>query len=65
MIPESKTQKPRRKNKPGAGRPAVLSGGRRVEVWLDAESVEIAQALGNGNLSAGLREALKMSCARR
>jgi hypothetical protein len=48
------TTKPQRKNKPGACRPAVLKDGRRIYVWLDAESVKTAQQLGNGNISAGL-----------
>lgn len=41
-----------------AGRPAEMEGGKRVNVYLDAESLEIAANLGNGNVSAGIRAAL-------
>lgn len=40
------------------GRPALL-GGKRVQVYLDDESLAIAAQLGNGNVSEGLRLALK------
>lgn len=42
----------------GSGRPALESG-RRVNVTLDEATIELAQQLGNGNLSAGLREAVR------
>jgi hypothetical protein len=42
-----------------AGRPPVLTGGRRVEVYLDDRTIELARKLGDGNLSAGLRKAFK------
>lgn len=42
-----------------AGRPSEMDGGRRVNVYLDAESIEIATQLGNGNVSEGIRRALK------
>ena len=42
-----------------AGRPAVMSGGKKVNTYLDAESIEIATRLGNGNVSEGIRKALK------
>lgn len=41
-----------------AGRPAELSGGKRVNVYLDAASLERAAELGNGNVSEGIRIAL-------
>lgn len=41
-----------------AGRPPELTGGVRVNVYLDAESLEVARRLGNGNASAGIRAAL-------
>ena len=44
---------------PEAGRPAELEGGKRVQVYLDAESLAIAAKLGNGNVSEGIRKALK------
>jgi len=40
------------------GRPAGV-GGKRVQVYLDAESLAIAAKLGNGNVSDGIRKALK------
>lgn len=49
-----------RKNAPGAGRPAELLGSRRVNIYLDAESVHTAQFIGQGNVSEGVRLALKM-----
>lgn len=44
-----------------AGRPAELEGGKRVQVYLDAESLAIAAMLGNGNVSEGIRKALKQA----
>ncbi len=35
-----------------------MVGGRRVNLYLDAESLAIAARLGNGNLSSGIRKAL-------
>ena len=40
------------------GRPSEITGGRRVNVWLDQASVERAESLGDGNVSAGIRLAL-------
>ena len=40
------------------GRPAEV-GGKRVQVYLDAESLAIASKLGSGNVSEGIRKALK------
>lgn len=44
---------------PEAGRPSELEGGKRVQVYLDAESLKTAARLGNGNVSEGIRLALK------
>ncbi len=44
---------------PIIGRPAEMAGGRRVNVYLDANSLERASKLGNGNASDGIRIALK------
>lgn len=41
-----------------AGRPAEMEGGKRVNVYLDANSLEVAAKLGNGNVSEGIRIAL-------
>lgn len=43
------------------GRPNEIEAGRRVNVWLDKASVERAEAIGNGNVSAGIRAALAAS----
>jgi hypothetical protein len=40
------------------GAPFQMEEGRRVNVFLDAATIEAAKALGNGNLSAGLRAAV-------
>ena len=40
------------------GRPAELKDGRAINVYLDAESISAAEALGNGSISAGIRAAL-------
>lgn len=44
-----------------AGRPAEMSGGKKVNTYLDAESITIAARLGNGNVSEGIRKALKLA----
>lgn len=44
------------------GRPADV-GGKRVQVYLDAGSLAIAATLGAGNVSDGLRKALKQAAA--
>lgn len=44
-----------------AGRPAEMSGGKKVNTYLDADSIAIAQRLGNGNVSEGIRKALKLA----
>lgn len=43
-----------------AGRPAEMTEGKRVNVYLDSASLESAKKLGNGNVSEGIRKALKM-----
>ncbi len=42
------------------GRPANING-KRVQVYLDEESLKAAQRLGNGNVSEGIRQALKIA----
>ena len=44
------------------GRPKYLNNGRKIQVYLDEESLLFATKLGSGNISAGVRAALK--CAR-
>jgi hypothetical protein len=41
------------------GRPAVLTGGKRVLVYLDDDSLSQAWWLGESNISAGVRAALR------
>lgn len=40
------------------GRPAEMEGGKRVNVYLDAQSLARAARLGDGNVSEGIRRAL-------
>lgn len=40
------------------GRPSEMQHGKRVQVYLDADSLSAAERLGNGNVSAGIRAAL-------
>lgn len=44
-----------------AGRPSEMTGGKKVNTYLDAESIATAQRLGNGNVSEGIRKALKLA----
>lgn len=44
-----------------AGRPSEMDDGKRVNVYLDADSLAIAAKLGNGNVSEGIRKALKQA----
>jgi hypothetical protein len=44
-----------------AGRPRLLEGGKRVNVYLDTESLERAERLGLGNVSEGIRIALRQA----
>lgn len=41
-----------------SGRPKKIEDGRRVNVWLDQASVDHAKALGDGNVSSGIRAAI-------
>ncbi len=43
------------------GRPEEMDGGKRVNVYLDAASLERARDIGNGNISDGIRIALAMA----
>jgi len=43
------------------GRPKEIAEGRRVNVWLDQASIERAEEIGDGNVSAGIRAALAAS----
>ena len=47
--------------RPGAGRKAEVSGLRKVLVSLDPASIAEARRLGDGNVSAGVREALRLA----
>lgn len=41
------------------GRPSEMEGGKAVKVYLDAGSLAIAAKMGNGNVSEGIRTALR------
>lgn len=41
------------------GRPPEMDGGKRVQVYLDKSSLDIAAKIGNNNVSEGIRIALK------
>jgi post-segregation antitoxin (ccd killing protein) len=43
---------------PKRGAPVRLNDGKRLNVYLDAESIERARKLGDGNVSEGIRVAL-------
>lgn len=43
------------------GRPSALDSGKRVNVYLDASSLDAAAKIGNGNVSEGIRLALQRS----
>ena len=47
------------RNSRQVGRPFEMEGGKRVNVYLDKESLDIANRIGNGNVSDGIRKALK------
>lgn len=42
-----------------SGRPVEIQSGRRVNIYLDADSVRAAKKIGDGNLSLGIRLALR------
>lgn len=41
------------------GRPKIMTDGKRVNVYLDAATLAAAEKLGKGNVSAGIRIALR------
>lgn len=43
------------------GRPPEMTGGKRTNIYLDDDSRAIAEKLGNGNFSEGIRIALKIA----
>lgn len=45
------------------GRPALMANGKRVNVYLDAASLEKAARLGDGNVSEGIRRALTLEAS--
>lgn len=54
------TDKPTRGGpREGAGAKPKIKDGQRVQVYLDSESLAIASKIGNGNVSDGIRKALK------
>lgn len=44
-----------------SGRPRILNGGKRRNVYLDDETIENAKALSGGDISRGLREAVRIA----
>lgn len=40
------------------GRPAEMAGGKRTNIYLDEDGRSVAEKLGNGNVSEGIRIAL-------
>ena len=58
--PKSPKQLSRGGPRPGAGAPKQMIDGRRIYVYLDADSIERARELGSGNVSAGIRLALQL-----
>lgn len=44
-----------------AGRPSAMESGKRINVYLDIDSLNIAEKLGDGNVSAGIRRALEIA----
>lgn len=43
------------------GRPPDLEDGRRVNLYLDGDTLEKAAAIGGGNISLGIRRAIAAS----
>ena len=58
MLAMPDTKQPSEKRP--VGRPAEVDG-KRVQVYLDTKSLAIAAKLGNGNVSDGIRKALKQA----
>lgn len=50
-------------NPRGAGAPVTVNG-RKISVYLDQASLEVAARLGAGNVSQGVREALRLAVER-
>lgn len=46
------------KQKRPVGAPPKMKDGRKMHVYLDAATIEIAQRLGDGNISEGIRKAV-------
>jgi len=48
------------KNPRGAGRKPTIAkdGGKRINVYLDAESIALAAKIGEGNVSLGIRKSI-------
>ena len=44
-----------------SGRPVEIKNGKRINIYLDAPSVDAAKRCGDGNISAGIRRALKIA----
>jgi len=58
----SMTNSPNAGKKRSVGRPVALNSvGRNVNTYLDMDSIAIAQKLGDGNVSEGIRRALKLA----
>ena len=53
------TKRPPEKRSVGA--PKKMTDGKRVNIYLDAESIDLAKKLGGGNVSKGIRAALKIA----
>lgn len=58
-MPDTKLNQPEKRP---VGRPSEING-KRVQVYLDDESLKAAAQLGNGNISEGIRKALKRAIA--
>lgn len=43
------------------GRPQEMADGKRVNVYLDGASLDAAERMGGGNVSAGIRQALALA----
>jgi hypothetical protein len=41
------------------GRPQLMSGGRRIAVYLDAKTIDAARKIGKGSVSDGIRTAIR------
>lgn len=56
-VQDTKTTGEHSEKRP-VGRPSEIDG-KRVQVYLDAESLKTAAQIGNGNVSEGIRTALR------